>query len=49
MCLKIMEKGKPKDVAIKEGEIFVLPSFIPHSPQVNNKYIIQLFKNIYNY
>ena len=21
MCLNIMEKGKPKDVAIKEGEV----------------------------
>lgn len=33
MVLPIMEKGKPKDVVIKEGEIFVLPSRIPHSPQ----------------
>lgn len=33
MCLKIIEKGKPKDVIIKEGEVFVLPSRIPHSPQ----------------
>ncbi|XP_057315977.1 3-hydroxyanthranilate 3,4-dioxygenase-like [Hydractinia symbiolongicarpus] len=33
MCLKIMERGEPKDVHIKEGEIFVLPSRIPHSPQ----------------
>ena len=33
MCLKIWEKNVPKDVHIKEGEIFVLPSRIPHSPQ----------------
>ena len=33
MCLKIVEQGKPKDVVIKEGEIFVLPGMIPHSPQ----------------
>jgi 3-hydroxyanthranilate 3,4-dioxygenase len=33
MNLKIMEKGKPRDVIIKEGELFVLPSRIPHSPQ----------------
>ncbi|EGD74082.1 3-hydroxyanthranilate 3,4-dioxygenase [Salpingoeca rosetta] len=33
MVLKIMEQGKPKDVKIKEGEIFVLPGRIPHSPQ----------------
>jgi len=33
LLLKVMEHGKPKDIAIKEGEIFVLPSRIPHSPQ----------------
>lgn len=33
MCVKIMERGVPKDVVIKEGEIFVLPGCIPHSPQ----------------
>ena len=33
MCLKIWEKNKPKDVHIKQGEIFVLPGRIPHSPQ----------------
>lgn len=33
MCLKIMERGIPKDVIIKEGEIFMLPGRIPHSPQ----------------
>jgi len=33
MCLKIMERGKPKDIPIKEGEVFVLPSRIQHSPQ----------------
>uniref|UniRef100_A0A7M5VEF4 3-hydroxyanthranilate 3,4-dioxygenase n=1 Tax=Clytia hemisphaerica TaxID=252671 RepID=A0A7M5VEF4_9CNID len=35
MCLKIMEKGEPKDIHIREGEVFVLPSRIPHSPQRN--------------
>eukprot|EP01095_Lingulamoeba_sp_RSL-Kostka_P005928 TRINITY_DN1805_c0_g1_i1.p1 TRINITY_DN1805_c0_g1~~TRINITY_DN1805_c0_g1_i1.p1 ORF type:complete len:286 (+),score=107.67 TRINITY_DN1805_c0_g1_i1:151-1008(+) len=39
MCLKIKEQGKPKDVHIKEGEIFVLPSRIPHSPQRNENTI----------
>jgi len=33
MCLKIMEQGEPKDIHIKQGEVFVLPSRIPHSPQ----------------
>lgn len=33
MLLKIMEHGQPKDVHIREGEVFVLPSHIPHSPQ----------------
>eukprot|EP00339_Tiarina_fusa_P014637 CAMPEP_0117039228 /NCGR_PEP_ID=MMETSP0472-20121206/27553_1 /TAXON_ID=693140 ORGANISM="Tiarina fusus, Strain LIS" /NCGR_SAMPLE_ID=MMETSP0472 /ASSEMBLY_ACC=CAM_ASM_000603 /LENGTH=218 /DNA_ID=CAMNT_0004749677 /DNA_START=192 /DNA_END=845 /DNA_ORIENTATION=+ len=28
-----MEHGKPKDIPIKEGEIFILPSYVPHSPQ----------------
>ena len=33
MCLNIIEKGKPKAVTIKEGQIFLLPRKIPHSPQ----------------
>lgn len=33
MNLKIMDKGKPVDIPIKEGEIFVLPPKVPHSPQ----------------
>lgn len=34
MNLRVMEKGKPRDIIIKQGEVFVLPRKIPHSPQV---------------
>ena len=33
MVLKIMEDDEAKDVVINEGEIFLLPPKIPHSPQ----------------
>ncbi len=34
IVLKIInEDGFPEDIAIKEGEMFLLPSRIPHSPQ----------------
>ena len=33
MCLRVMEQGKPKDIIIREGEVFLLPCHIPHSPQ----------------
>lgn len=33
MVLKIVEDGKPVDIPIKEGEIFLLPPKVPHSPQ----------------
>ena len=33
MILRIMEDGMPRDVEINEGEIFLLPPRVPHSPQ----------------
>ncbi len=33
MLLKIMDNGKRVDVPIREGEIFLLPKNVPHSPQ----------------
>lgn len=38
MVLNIMEKGVPRAVEIKEGEVFMLPARIPHSPQVQPPY-----------
>ena len=33
IVLKVIEDGKPRDIHIKEGEVFYLPPNIPHSPQ----------------
>ncbi len=33
MVLKIVEEGEHRDVEIGEGEIFLLPPWVPHSPQ----------------
>lgn len=33
MVLKVIERGEHRDVPINEGEIFLLPGRIPHSPQ----------------
>lgn len=33
IVLRIQEDGKPVDIPIKEGEIFLLPPKVPHSPQ----------------
>ena len=33
IVLKVIEDGKPRDIPIKQGEIFLLSARVPHSPQ----------------
>ncbi|XP_007950713.1 3-hydroxyanthranilate 3,4-dioxygenase [Orycteropus afer afer] len=33
MVLRVIEQGKHRDVVIRQGEIFLLPAGVPHSPQ----------------
>jgi 3-hydroxyanthranilate 3,4-dioxygenase len=33
MVLRTQQEGRPVDVSIREGEIFLLPPRVPHSPQ----------------
>lgn len=33
MQLNVMERGERKEIPIREGEMFLLPARIPHSPQ----------------
>ena len=33
ITVKIIEDGKPRDIHVREGEMFLLPAKIPHSPQ----------------
>jgi 3-hydroxyanthranilate 3,4-dioxygenase len=33
IILRVLQRGKPVDIPIKQGEIFLLPPNTPHSPQ----------------
>lgn len=33
IIVRIQEGGKPRDISIKAGDMFLLPSKVPHSPQ----------------
>lgn len=33
ITLKVLQAGVPEDISIREGEIFLLPKNVPHSPQ----------------
>ena len=33
ITVKIIDDGQPKDIHIKQGEMFLLPPRVPHSPQ----------------
>jgi 3-hydroxyanthranilate 3,4-dioxygenase len=33
IVLKVIEDGQPRDIPIKQGDIFLLPAKVPHSPQ----------------
>ena len=33
IVVKVIEDGKPRDIHVREGDIFLLPAGVPHSPQ----------------
>jgi 3-hydroxyanthranilate 3,4-dioxygenase len=33
IVLRVIEEGRPNDISIRQGDIFLLPGGIPHSPQ----------------
>ncbi len=33
IVLRVMEDGKPREIPIRQGDLFLLPANLPHSPQ----------------
>lgn len=33
ITVKVIENGKPREIRVREGEMFLLPAGVPHSPQ----------------
>lgn len=33
IVVRVMQDGRPTDIPVREGEIFLLPAWVPHSPQ----------------
>jgi 3-hydroxyanthranilate 3,4-dioxygenase len=33
IVLRVMEDGRPRDIPIRQGDVFLLPGGVPHSPQ----------------
>src|SRR6516164_4742299 len=33
IVLRVIDDGRPRDVPIRQGELFLLPAGVPHSPQ----------------
>ena len=33
IVLKVIEDGQPRDIPIRQGDLFLLPAGVPHSPQ----------------
>lgn len=33
ISVKVVDNGKPRDIRIRQGEIFLMPAGVPHSPQ----------------
>jgi 3-hydroxyanthranilate 3,4-dioxygenase len=33
IVLRVIEDGRPRDIPVRQGELFLLPAGVPHSPQ----------------